>query len=1032
MKKVLCLIVALSMLLTAAVIPTASAANGMTGFSDVDGTNYETPVAILRTLGIMSGYADGSFHPYATVTRAEMAVICLHMLNIKDYGEEVSIEEVQFNDMQDHWARAAVAYARSLGIIDGHADGNFYPDEPVTYEQVIKMVSATLGYDYYATLNGGYPNGYLSVATSLNLTKGVGLTIGSYVPRGDVAKIVYNSLTADLMEAIGYRGNGDAVFQASDGKNILSEYYNTTKLYGIVQENENTGISGETTLDKGTVRIGDEIFKDGGTGVGNYLGYYISFYAYGEDTDANRTVIAYKVESTKNDYITIDADKIENVSFVSSSYVYEYWRKDGDKSTKSVKTSMVPLVIYNGVALDDYRISDIAPEYGRVTLIDNNDDGRYDLIDVMDYDVMVVFNASDRTKTVSASYSTGARSIVLEDDDEDYTVRIIDGDGNTVPFGTIKKGSVLHFAFSRDDKQSVRTVIVSNNTVTGAITGRNSDMDYKINGTYYSYYDFLPNNYSLSIGDEGTFYLGYDGKIAGFEGKSNTNKYVGMFITYTAGGPFNGGKTIRVLQSNGAIVDLSFANKVNLDGYTMSGSDVFELVTDSNNPLFGRHSDSNSAGKYIPNPGMAAFLYKTDRNNKITEMNTVALGGLRCSQVSWRENNFNYNGSYHAYYNDYGNLSYINDDATLFCSTDKYYRSNESDIYHVYTAGHNDMYWMDCFFYYYDDDISADFAVLYDRYETEGTVSYSHADARWNVNVKIVDRVIETYGDNHETGYSLVYWDGGSQKTMAFDQDKVDYNYIMYRYGETGYKAVAAADDTVQEMQNQFWRRGDMVNLFTSGSKIIGIESIFNYDNSWNDPSTIEQFGRKEKNHRYMFPQKGAPWTIANNWSDGYARNEYHVGRITSLETLSQTAIFNLQGTESHLTNEPIEGSAYRLVYDNAGYLTDVESVGTGALAEDQLVLARKQGDYNRLNFRVKEFFILYEPSQFTDAQKTLYSSIYGDYDFGDVSLSSVYAEEETPVEAADIATDYGESEGGLVEEIPFFSYSDEEEIITE
>ena len=676
MKKVLCLIVSLTMLLTAAVVPTASAV-GMTGFSDVDGTNYETPVAILRTLGIMNGYADGSFHPYVTVTRAEMAVICLHMLNIKDYGEDVSIEEVQFDDMQDHWARAAVAYARSFGIIDGHADGNFYPDEPVTYEQAIKMITATLGYDYYATLNGGYPGGYLNVATRLNLTKGVGLTMGAYITRGDVAKMVYNSLTADLMEVIGYRGNGDAVYQASEDKNILSEYYDTAKITGIVEENENTGISGESTLDSGMVRIGDEIFKDGGTGIGNYLGYYVSFYAYGDDTVANRTVIAFKVESSKNNYISLDADMIENVSLISSSYVYEYRRNDNDKNTKSVKTSITPLVIYNGVAIDDYRISDIAPEYGRVTLIDNNDDGRYDILDVVDYEIMVVYNSSDRTKTVTSSYSTGARSITLEDDNEDYIVRIMDGKGNNVPFNTIKKGSVLHFAFSRDEDQSVRTVIVSNDSVTGSISGRNSDQDFKINGNYYSYYDFVLKNYDLSIGDEGTFYLSYDGKIAGFDGEEKVNKNIAMMITYTAGGPFNGGNTIEVIKADGTFATFTMANKVKLDGVEYSGSDVFNMISNSESHLFGiRSGDSNAAGKYIPDPANAAFIYKADKNNRITEMTTTNGNELRSEQKSWMQQNFYYNGTYHCYHQDNANtLYYINDNAVIFSSDDKFSKS---------------------------------------------------------------------------------------------------------------------------------------------------------------------------------------------------------------------------------------------------------------------------------------------------------------------------------------------------------------------
>ena len=80
------------------------------------------------------------------------------------------------------------------------------------------------------------------------------------------------------------------------------------------------------------------------------------------------------------------------------------------------------------------------------------------------------------------------------------------------------------------------------------------------------------------------------------------------------------------------------------------------------------------------------------------------------------------------------------------------------------------------------------------------------------------------------------------------------------------------------------------------------------------------------------------------------------------------------------LFNEPIEGSAYRMVYDRYGYLADIENVGTGALAEDQLVFVRKQGTYGRSDYRIKETFILYEPDQFNAEQRVEYADIYKDY----------------------------------------------------
>ncbi|MCH5186775.1 MAG: S-layer homology domain-containing protein [Oscillospiraceae bacterium] len=1000
MKKVLSLIVALSMVL-AICAPAALSAEGETGYTDVDGTVYEAPVSILKKLGIMTGYADGSFHPYSTVTRAEMAVVCLHMLKITDYGEIVSLDEVQYNDMEGHWAAAAVAYARSLGIIDGHQDGNFYPEDPVTYEQAIKMIVATLGYNDYATLNGGYPTGYIRKANELGLTRSVGYTTGSYITRGDVARIVYNSLTADIMQVIGYQGDGDVVYGVINGDNILNTYFDIVRVRGIVNDNGRTAINSETTVKENQVRIGEEVFYDGGTGIGDYIGYYVSFYALDNGYADNRTIVAYQVESSKNSYITIDAEKIENVSLLASRYVFEYWRDFNDKSTKTVRTSATPLVIFNGVAYTDYTVSDLNPDYGQVTLLDNDGDGIYDIIDIMDYDIMVVVSASETTGNIVGSYSTGARSFALDTENENYTVRIMDGSGNAVPFSQIRNNSVIHFALSRDPGQTVRTVIVSNKSVSGTVNGRDRNGNIRIEGTSYESYDFVSDNYSFSMGDNGTFYLGYDGRIAGYDGESKLSSNVGYFIACNAGTPTTGGNTLKVLTSNGTVQIFTLASTVNYNGEKVSGRELFNRINNSTNPLFGSHSDSANANKVIARPDRAAFMYKADRDNTITEMVTYESGRIAVNRIKtgggdWSNSTMNYSATYHGYYmNDTGaTIHYIDDNAVLFYSADNWQKTDDNQIYSVASPGRESSnYWPDYYFYYVDGSTSASFAVLYDGYDTQGTESLTYyiTDARWNVNVKIVDQVIETYDENHDVGYRMVYWDGGTQRTLDFHPDRIDAG-VMYRDGANGVSAVNGADDGERDqiIANHLWRRGDMVNVFTVGNKIVAVVSIFGSNGgsivNWNEPSDIELSGEKERNHRYMFPLNttGSPWVIVNNWADGYARQNYIVGRVTSIDTVRQLSIMNVNGgtPEVSLENEPMEGNCFRFVYDSRGYLKDIENVGIGAIAPDQLVLVRKQGDYNRISFRMKETFILYEPDQFTEEQQKYYKGIYSGYEF--------------------------------------------------
>ena len=56
----------------------------------------------------------------------------------------------------DEWSLIATKVAYDLGIVGGYGDGNFGPKDPVTYEQVVKMLVCALGYEQSAKENGGW------------------------------------------------------------------------------------------------------------------------------------------------------------------------------------------------------------------------------------------------------------------------------------------------------------------------------------------------------------------------------------------------------------------------------------------------------------------------------------------------------------------------------------------------------------------------------------------------------------------------------------------------------------------------------------------------------------------------------------------------------------------------------------------------------------------------------------------------------------------------------------------------------------
>jgi len=137
MRKVLSFVLVLSLVLGSFGMAFAAP------LSDIAGEKSEEAVKVLTELGVVSGYPDGTYKPDQVVTRAEMAVIVVRALGLADYATGTS----SFSDMGGHWSNPYVAYATSLGIISGYPDGTFRPDNTVSYDEAATMLVAALGYN---------------------------------------------------------------------------------------------------------------------------------------------------------------------------------------------------------------------------------------------------------------------------------------------------------------------------------------------------------------------------------------------------------------------------------------------------------------------------------------------------------------------------------------------------------------------------------------------------------------------------------------------------------------------------------------------------------------------------------------------------------------------------------------------------------------------------------------------------------------------------------------------------------------------
>ena len=108
-------------------------------YSDVAATSwYNTAVSTLSSMGIITGYPDGTFRPNAAITRAEFAAIAARFDNNGDKAA------AKFSDIANHWAKDEISIAYNNGWITGYPNGTFGPQRDITRAETMTLVNRVL------------------------------------------------------------------------------------------------------------------------------------------------------------------------------------------------------------------------------------------------------------------------------------------------------------------------------------------------------------------------------------------------------------------------------------------------------------------------------------------------------------------------------------------------------------------------------------------------------------------------------------------------------------------------------------------------------------------------------------------------------------------------------------------------------------------------------------------------------------------------------------------------------------------------
>jgi peptide/nickel transport system substrate-binding protein len=141
MKKILVVVIALSMLLGLFVVRPASV--NAAGFKDVPGDYWAAKrINYLVSKNVVAGFPDGTFKPESPVTREQFAKMVCIAKGIKEYKPSTAT----FKDVNSsRWSYGFVEAAAKAGYIKGYPDGTFGPDKNITRQELAVLGVRVVG-----------------------------------------------------------------------------------------------------------------------------------------------------------------------------------------------------------------------------------------------------------------------------------------------------------------------------------------------------------------------------------------------------------------------------------------------------------------------------------------------------------------------------------------------------------------------------------------------------------------------------------------------------------------------------------------------------------------------------------------------------------------------------------------------------------------------------------------------------------------------------------------------------------------------
>ena len=523
-----------------------------------------------------------------------------------EYGFEVKIAE-GLGVIDDYNADEKVTVGQFRKAIDALSPGeelsDFYIKNAKGDSNEIRCVDAAaimcdiLGYGIFSGV-GITDNTRVAEMFSTAQNRGIlkGVKEGAYesLTMQGMANMLYNVLSSKALNT-SYTGNGGYNASISDRK-FAEDALNMQFVDGAVQQTKFSSIVSPGGTSDNTMVINGVSYKCDINGSEEYIGMSVKALVCNEK--GNRRVLALfdngKTKQVMADDIDYDGTTANEISYF-----------DAKGGRKTLRLDSNADVLYNCTLQMSKSAEDFKIKQGRLVLIDNDNDGKYDVVRIEEYKTMKVFSVSMFTKKISDAYGNVANIEKLIDEEYPVYEKGIEILPQNIPLGSIA-------AYLTDKNGYVTRIYVSSDIAAGTVRNIKANKDtITLDDTVYSYTDEIKSEIEkVGLGCIVNVYLDVYGEIAYFDVSKDAYLYGYMTAFETSRG-LNAPRMKVFTQSNEFKI-FSAADTIDIDGNRISSAEAFEYSAD--NPFWDEAGKINQIIKYKLNSKGLVTAVRTASN----------------------------------------------------------------------------------------------------------------------------------------------------------------------------------------------------------------------------------------------------------------------------------------------------------------------------------------------------------------------------------------------------------------------------------